>query len=298
MKQWHPGFSQLLRTGLEGDYVMRTTLPVGDLPREADIVLLRRKNPAPPRYRGLWRHLTILNILEYKGPTVSPRCRDIDLLVEVGLGIDRQHQEEQSKQGEDPLPPEEVSFWIIANHLGRRLLRDARRRLGHLESLGPGLWHSVLLERQIVLVSSIDLAVEEDSLPLHIASREPLATEREVARLVLERPDLQERYGGFLASLHPQVWKEIERMARATGKRLVFDIRPAIESLGWDQVLEQVGMDTVIEQIGLDRVIEQAGIDRVLQHLGKKEVIKRIGLDDFIANLSPAERRELKRRLQ
>ena len=45
-------------------------------------------------------------------------------------------------------------------------------------------------------------------------------------------------------------------MTRATGKRLEFDIRPAIESLGWEEVLKQVGVDRVIEQIGLNRVIK------------------------------------------
>jgi hypothetical protein len=122
--------------------------------------------------------------------------------------------------------------------------------------------------------------VEADSLPLHVVGQEPAATERQVAQLVLEQPRLQELYGGWLASLHPTVWKEVEAMARAAGKALLFDIRPAIEMLG------------------LAKVIEQVGLDRVIAEVGKKEVIKRIGLDDILANLSPAERRELKRRLQ
>jgi hypothetical protein len=122
--------------------------------------------------------------------------------------------------------------------------------------------------------------VEEDSLPLHIVGREPLATERQVARLVGEHPGLQQLYGGWLASLHPMAWKEIEAMARTAGKGLKVDLRPVIESLG------------------LDLVIEQVGIDRVIEQVGEKELLKRIGLDRILANLSPAERRELKRRLQ
>ena len=135
-------------------------------------------------------------------------------------------------------------------------------------------------------------------LPLHVVGREPPATELEVARLVLARPELQERYSGWLATLHPSAWEEIEAMARTANKALKIDFRPAIERLGLAFILEQAGMDRVIEQVGIDRVIEQVGIDRVIEQVGKKEVIKRIGLDDFLANLSPAERRELKRRLQ
>ncbi len=100
-----------------------------------------------------------------------------------------------------------------------------------------------------------------------------------MARLVLEQPGLQQLYGGWLATLHPAAWKEIETVARTMGKKALFDIRPAIESLGLDRVIEQVGLDRVIEQVGLDRVIEQVGIDR------------------WLASLSPAQRREVERRL-
>ena len=77
-------------------------------------------------------------------------------------------------------------------------------------------------------------------------------------------------------------------MARTMGKKALFDIRPAIESLGLEEVIEQVGLDRVIEQVGLDRVIEQVGLDRV---------IEQVGIDRWLASLSPAQRREVERRL-
>ena len=73
MIQWHPIFAQLLRPAVEAYYEVETTFPVGDKPREADFVLLRRMTGPPPPFRGLWRNLTPWNVLEYKGPTVSPR---------------------------------------------------------------------------------------------------------------------------------------------------------------------------------------------------------------------------------
>jgi hypothetical protein len=36
----------------------------------------------------------------------------------------------------------------------------------------------------------------------------------------------------------------------------------------------------------------------VIEAIGTKRVIEEIGLENFLANLSPADRRELKRRLQ
>lgn len=285
MKQWHPVFAQLLRPAVEGYYEVQTTVPVGDAPREADFVLLRRTSQATPPFRGLWRHLTAWNILEFKGPSVSPRRGDVDLLIELGLGIDRRLRAGRIRDRRHRPVPEEVSFWYIANHLGHRFLREAEMFLGPLEEIGPGLWRCRLLRRLVFLVSSIDVPVEEDSLPLHVVGHEPLATERQVARLVAEHPGLQRHYGAWLATLHDTAWKEVENMARG---ELNIDFRPVVKSLGLGRVLESIGIEQVIEQVGIDRVIET---------LGEKEVIRRIGLDRFLANLSPAERRELKRRL-
>src|SRR5260370_16023292 len=98
MKQWHLVFAQLLRPAVAAYYDVQTTMPVGDAPRETDFVLVRRTASARPPFSGLWRHLSIWNIMEFKGPTVSPRRGDVELLVELGLGIDRRLQAERIKQ--------------------------------------------------------------------------------------------------------------------------------------------------------------------------------------------------------
>jgi hypothetical protein len=78
-------------------------------------------------------------------------------------------------------------------------------------------------------------------------------------------------------------------MARSTRSRLRFDFRPVIEHMGLDQFIEQVGVGRIIEEIGIGRFIE---------HFGVRAFIDEIGIDRWLATLSPAERRELKRRLQ
>ena len=91
--QWHPLFAELLRPLLQNYYEVQTNVPVGDAPRETDILLVRRTLDQPPPFHGLWRHLTTWNTLEFKGPTVSARLRDLSLLVELGLGIERRLNE-------------------------------------------------------------------------------------------------------------------------------------------------------------------------------------------------------------
>src|SRR6266853_1732034 len=151
MIQWHPIFAQLLRPAVEAYYEVQTTVPVGDAPREADFVLLRRTAGGATPFRGLWRHLTPWNILEFKGPSVVPRRGDADLLVELGLGIDRRLRTARPLRQRRPVRREEVSFWYLANRLGQRFLQDAAETLGTLEPLGPGMWRSGILGRQVFL---------------------------------------------------------------------------------------------------------------------------------------------------
>jgi hypothetical protein len=161
-----------------------------------------------------------------------------------------------------------------------------------------GLWRCEVLERLVFLVSSIDLPVEPDSLPLHIVGQEPLATERKVAQLVVEQPELQQLYGGWMASLHSSAWEAVEVMVRKTGKGLNIDLEPAIRAMGVGRIIDTVGIERVMEILGAKRLIEKVGTKRLIDEVGTKRLIDEIGLDNILANLSAADRRELKRRLQ
>lgn len=57
-RQWHPLFARLVREQLEAYFQVLTNVPVGDTPREADMLLLRRTSSGELPFRGLWRHLT------------------------------------------------------------------------------------------------------------------------------------------------------------------------------------------------------------------------------------------------
>ena len=277
--QWHPLLGRLLRHRVEGYYELLTGVPVGDLPRQADIVLLRRTASAPLPFRGLWRHLTAWNVLEYKGPTVTARRQHLPLLVEVGLGISRRLNAQSVKQGLLPTPEEEVSFWYLANRLGPSFLRAAASWLGRLEVLENGVWTSSVLGHPCFLVSTAKLAVDKDSLPLHVLGVEPLEQQVAVGQFVMEAVDRFDTYGTTFAALHPAAWKEVIAMAKTRQGGPDFDLSVFVETMGWEKVIKSLGKKELIE------------------NLGKKELIKQLGIDDILANLTPTERRELQRRL-
>ena len=80
-------------------------------------------------------------------------------------------------------------------------------------------------------------------------------------------------------------------MARQTRGPLRLDLSPIVRTMGMEWVLEQLGAKRVIGQLGAKRVIEElGGVTPFLEELG--------GMKQLVAELSPGQRRELKRLLQ
>src|SRR5437588_802786 len=98
--QWHPLFAYLLRLLIGEFYQVEVEEPVSDLPRRADVVLLRRTTTAPAPFAGLWSHLRPWNVVEFKGPTDAavegdgtdgqPRSPRLDRLAQGGRERRRQ----------------------------------------------------------------------------------------------------------------------------------------------------------------------------------------------------------------
>jgi hypothetical protein len=86
--QWHPLFAHLLGLLIADHYEVQTEVPVSDLPRRGDLLLIRRHGGEEPPFRGLWSHLTEWNVIEFKGLSDSAEEDDLELLVHVGTGVD------------------------------------------------------------------------------------------------------------------------------------------------------------------------------------------------------------------
>src|SRR5262245_56997965 len=110
--QWHPLFVHLLGTLIGDYYDLRPEAPVSDLPRRGDILILRKRPGEAPPFRGLWEHLTDVNVLEFKAPGDDPELDDLELLMHVGTGLTYKLNEERKKEGQSgQLDNNRVSFW-------------------------------------------------------------------------------------------------------------------------------------------------------------------------------------------
>src|SRR4051812_40079344 len=113
-KQWHPVFAHLLGLLMEDYYEIQPEVPVSDLPRRGDLMVIRRQGGPEPPFVGLWAHLSDWNVLEFKGPTDGPEEEDLELLLHVGTGLTVRLNEERQARREARLANRQVAFWYLA----------------------------------------------------------------------------------------------------------------------------------------------------------------------------------------
>ncbi len=270
MTQRHPIFDFLLRTALEDYYEVQTNVPVSDLPREADIVLVRRTGKVNPPFKSVWHHLCRYNVLEFKGASDSARIEHIDQLVEVGLGIHRRLQESEPKER---IPCNAISFWYLANHLGHRLQTTIEKRVGALTNVSEGIYRCKILGRALWFVSNRDVPIDAESAPLRMVSEQSAADAMKVAKVTIVDEKSWNIYGPILGALFPSLKMELYEMAAKRAKR----------ELTWSLVLENALADSTPKQL-----IEDGNL---------KRIVDKIGPEGLLALLSPAQKKELEKRL-
>jgi len=180
--QWHPIFADLLRPLMQDYYEVLTEVPVGDLPREADLLLLRRRAPAP--FVSIWRHLTTWNVMEFKGPSDDPPCATLTCSWKSAYGIDRRLNEERLQDKQPLLERGDMSWWFLVNHVGQRLRAEARAALQSSAAAGRRramAWRSA--GASLLAGQSGHPADRSRKRPAHLVTQEPIDR---VAALVRE----------------------------------------------------------------------------------------------------------------
>lgn len=273
-RQWHPLFAHLLRLLLDRYYSVQPEVPVSDLPRRGDLLLVRRQTAEPPPFEGLWSHLTEWNVLEFKGPGDHPHEDDLELLLHVGTGLTARFNEERVAAKQERLANRQVSLWYVASSLGETFLGHARTRAAFEYQTG-GLWRGSAWGHPVWLVSARELPVEVDTLPMHLLDRDPPAP-RAVGELVLHQEELLRRFATWLHSLQPLLWEEIRHMANTSAGIIdwealskVADLDEVVRFLPPEHVLEVLGVERALEVIGLPRLLEICGPEKVLRELLK-----------------------------
>jgi hypothetical protein len=162
-----------------------------------------------------------------------------------------------------------VSFWYLANHLGKRFLRDVIEFTGNLEAVSPGLWHGRVLGRPLWLVSNGDVPIDVESAPVSMVSEQSTERALELARVAVSSDELWETYGPLLGTYFPNQTEEFSIMATKQGRKK-FDMgvvaRNAVKAASAEELVKSGVAEEVVDKIGLDR------LDRILAALKPEEL--------------------------
>ncbi len=276
--QWHPLFAALLEALLRDHYEVQTEVPVSELPRKGDFLILRRQAAPAPPFTGLWGYLTEWNLLEFKGMTDDPEEDDLELLMHVGAGLAYKVNRERKARREARLGENQMALWYVARNLGETFLGHARLRAA-FDYLTGGVWKARAWGHPVFLVSGRELPVQEDSVPLLLMQdRAPSG----LAKLVVDTPLLLERFAAWLRSLQPEIWKEIRDVAARKG------------IIDWERVGQVEDLGEILPLIPPERVAQY-----VVQHQGVQGVIKAAGPENVLeamkSLLTPEQWQELLR---
>ncbi len=126
-------------------------------------------------------------------------------------------------------------------------------------------------------------------MPLWLIEGDP--PPRALGELVVQREDLLARYASWLRGLQPDLWQEVQAMAK-TKEIINWE---AVARTGEDvvEIVRYIPPEQVIEVMGLDKVIEAAGTDKVIKAVGPEKT-----LDALLAQVSQEQLQEMLKRRQ
>jgi len=289
--QWDPLVAESLKLLLDEYYEIETEVPVSELPRKVDLLVIHRQKGAQPHFEGLWSHLTDWNILKYKGPNDTPHDDDLERLVHVGTGLTYKLNENLPVASPKRLPVHRVSFWYIAPSLSQPFIAEASRRTPLKYETG-GVWSGQVWGHPIWLVSVNETPIEVDTIPLRLIHHTP-TEQKQLSKLLLSKAHELKRFAGLLYTWNPDLWKEIQAMA------LLGTDGPQLQ---WEKLREYADLSGAIDCLPPSVVIDKLGVAKAIETIGRQRVIETIGAQQLLADLLPqltaAERQAMLEQLQ
>jgi hypothetical protein len=271
--QWHPVFVHAMSLLLEDFYVVEPEVPTGDLPRRADLMLLRRAATDPP-FTGIWANLLDWNLFEFKSPLDHAESLDLDFLMHVGTGIFCRFNEQRRDSGEQPIRHRQFALWYVVPRLPEPFWEHTRERC-FWEAEAGGVWRGRAWNYPVYLLdySMLDTTTV-DALPLGILRRERGGFDA-TSQVLRERIDLFRRYRELLQRFRPTIWEELKTMKidpsivdwQEVGRATANILEDILPYLPVDQLLKGIPEEKVIQTLGEEKVIETLGPEHLLQKL-------------------------------
>jgi hypothetical protein len=262
---WHPFLVQMLRLRYSDRLIIRDKLPLGDLPLEADLLLVRRDPavvlPYPLQFLGRQ------TLVEYKSPDDTADQAALEQLEIYGMLHCR--REGLPRRGE-------LTLWLMASQIAANVSQPGRTELVGLHAVGPGVSQGMLDGFPTYLIDLQGVPFTPDTIPLHMVATG--RQERALVEYIIEHYQHHPAELDLMQHLHMVAFMEVLMLHGLT--------------------LEQIGIDedALVKLIGLSKHPA-----KYLKYLDRKQLAKGLDTEELakglIEQLGPEKARELIERL-
>jgi hypothetical protein len=273
---WHPFLAEMLRRHCGQMLDVRETVTLGDLPLEADLLLIRRdlaqSLPSPYSFLGQY------TLVEYKSPDDTA---DQAALVQLeSYGLLWLHREKQIQRSG-------LTLWLVASRISKNVSVPGGAEVVQPVVLGPGLLGGWLDGFPVCLVDLQELPFAPPTLPLHMVSRGK--QERALADYLVQHYQQHQQDLDVFQRLHPRTLLEVLHMRNLSPEQIGLDYQALLELLGKERAIDLIGKERAIDLIGKERAIDLIGKEQALALIGKEAVREWLQREEQAAPQSPAD---------
>ncbi|HKI32474.1 MAG TPA: hypothetical protein VKA46_11440 [Gemmataceae bacterium] len=242
---WHPFLADMLRLSYANHLLIQEQLPLGDLPLEADLLLIRRDPkvvlPFPLEFLGQ------RTLVEYKSPEDTADQAALEQLEIYAMLYVR--REGLRRRGD-------LTLWLMASRFAVNVSQPGRAELVGLQQVGPGVSRGTLDGFPTMLVDLQGVPFSPDTVPLHMVGRG--AQERALTEYLIDHRQDYPKQFELLQRLHARSLLEVLSMRNVTPEQMGLDYDALIRLIGRDRALDLIGPKQATEHFGLKALLDEA----------------------------------------
>ncbi|HKI32472.1 MAG TPA: hypothetical protein VKA46_11430 [Gemmataceae bacterium] len=232
---WHPFLAEMLRLSYADRIIIQEQLPLGDLPLEADLLLLRRDPKVVLPFP--LEHLGQRTLVEFKSPDDTADQAALEQLEIYGMLYVRR---ERLRQRSD------LTLWLMASRFAANVSQPGLAEVVGVEQVGPGVSRGTLDGFPTVLVDLQGVPFSPDTVPLHMVSRG--RQERALTEFLVDHHREYPKQFELLQRLHTESLLEVMSMRNVTPEQMGINYDALIKLLGPEKVLRHFGLEALLNE--------------------------------------------------
>ena len=249
---WHPFLAEGLRLSYADRLVIREKLALGDLPLEADLLVIRRDPkivlPYPLEFLGPQ------TLVEFKSPEDTADQAALEQLEIYGLLHVR--REGLERRGD-------LTLWLMASRVAANVSRPGRAELVGQREVGPGVTRGTLDGFPTYLVDLQAVPFTPDTIPLHMVASG--RQERALVEFIVEHYQHYPRQLDLVSHLHLFALMEVLMSHNLTPEQIGVDA----DALG--RLLALIKKGRPYKHADAEDLL-----DELLRRFGEQELRKRL----------------------